>query len=186
MRSKSGHISGVDKTDMRFWNVAFLMTLTLVLGLTAQARAENRELLGSFIDWDAFVMVRDSGERICYMVSVPKATAPEGASRGKIYASVTHRPKRKVRDEVNFVVGYPFKNNSEASVAVGASRFNLFTDDQSAWAYTPEDDSKLVTAMKSGSTMTVKGTSARGTSTSDQYSLSGFMAAYSAITKSCE
>lgn len=171
---------------MRFWTVIGIAALALVFTLNTRANAENRELLGSFIDWDAFVMMRNSGERICYMISVPKATSPEGASRGKIYATVTHRPKRKVRDEVNFVVGYPFKNNSEASVAIGANRYVLFTDGQSAWAYTPEDDSKLVTAMKSGSTMTVKGTSARGTNTSDQYSLSGFMAAYGAITKSCE
>lgn len=157
----------------------------LILALAGPASAEKRDILGSFTDWDAILIVRDNGERICYMISVPKATAPEGANRGNIFATITHRPKRKVRDEVNIVAGYPFKAGSDANVAIGAGRFNLFTEGQGAWAYTPDDDSKLVAAMKGGSSMTVKGTSARGTATTDQYSLAGFTAAYNAISKAC-
>ncbi|HXV73948.1 MAG TPA: invasion associated locus B family protein [Sphingomonadales bacterium] len=170
---------------MKSWKAISAVTLALAFGLTLPASAEKRDILGSFSDWDAIVVTRDSGERICYMISVPKATAPEGANRGNIYVTITHRPKRKVRDEVNIVVGYPFKAGVEANVAIGPSRFNLFTEGQGAWAYTPEDDAKLVAAMKAGSGMTVKGTSARGTNTTDQYSLSGFTAAYNAISRSC-
>lgn len=159
--------------------------LASVFFLAAPAGAEKRDILGSFQDWDAILIVRDSGERICYMISVPKETAPAGANRGNIYAMITHRPKRKVRDEVNIVVGYPFKAGSEASVAIGGSRFTLFTEGQGAWAYTPGDDAKMVAAMKAGSAMTVKGTSARGTDTTDQYSLAGFISAHNAISKSC-
>jgi VCBS repeat-containing protein len=157
----------------------------LTLAAAIPANAEKRDILGSFTDWDAIAVTRDSGERICYMISVPKSTAPEGASRGNIYATVTHRPKRKVRNEVNIVVGYPFKAGSDATATIGPGRFTLFTEGQGAWAYTPDDDAKLVAAMKAGTTMTVKGTSARGTATTDGYSLSGFSAAYSAISKAC-
>ena len=41
-------------------------------------------------------------------------------------------------------------------------------------------------AMKGGKAMVVKGTSSRGTLTTDTYSLAGFTAAYAAIGKACK
>ena len=43
----------------------------------------------------------------------------------------------------------------------------------------------LVEAMRTGSAMVIKGTSNRGTTTTDTYSLSGTSAAYEAINKAC-
>jgi len=40
--------------------------------------------------------------------------------------------------------------------------------------------------MRAGLTMVVKGTSSRGTLTTDTYSLRGFTAAYDAMQKACE
>ena len=57
--------------------------------------------------------------------------------------------------------------------------------DDSAWASTSEGDQKLIKAMKAGSTMVVVGYSSRDTKTTDTYSLSGFTAAYNAISKAC-
>lgn len=157
----------------------------LLSALALPASAEERELLGSYRDWDALVITRDSGEKICYMISIPKDTAPKNVNRGNIYITVTHRPKRKVRDEVNVVVGYPFRAGSEATVNIGGRRYTLFTEGQGAWAYTPDEDSRLVSAMKGGTTMVVNGTSSRGTDTTDRYSLMGFTAAYNAISGAC-
>lgn len=167
--------------------VAALISAAVVFAgaLAPPAGAEERELLGSYRDWDALVITRDSGERICYMISIPKDTAPKNVNRGNIYVTVTHRPKRKVRDEVNIVVGYPFRAGSEATVNIGGRRYTLFTEGQGAWAYTPDEDSRLVSAMKGGTTMVVHGTSSRGTDTTDRYSLIGFTAAYGAISEAC-
>ncbi|MFO1120388.1 MAG: invasion associated locus B family protein [Rhodospirillales bacterium] len=46
-------------------------------------------------------------------------------------------------------------------------------------------DRAIVAAMKAGKAMIVRGTSARGTLTTDTYSLSGFSAALAAIDKAC-
>ena len=46
-------------------------------------------------------------------------------------------------------------------------------------------DKQLVQAMKAGSELIVKGTSGRGTATTDTYSLGGFTAAMAAIDKAC-
>jgi hypothetical protein len=49
----------------------------------------------------------------------------------------------------------------------------------------PADEGVLVAAMRSGSTMSVQGTSSRGTVSTDTYSLSGVSAALDAIAKEC-
>jgi hypothetical protein len=43
----------------------------------------------------------------------------------------------------------------------------------------------MVAAMRRGNSLVVEGTSARGTVTTDRYSLSGFTAAHNAISRAC-
>jgi hypothetical protein len=69
---------------------------------------------------------------------------------------------------------------------IDGKQFSLFTDDDTAWGGDARTDSALVTAMKAGTSMTVRGTSARGTLTTDTYSLAGFTAAHAAIDKACD
>lgn len=162
--------------------------LLAALAFAGPAAADKTDLVGSFNDWDAFTIRKDNGETVCYMVSVPKSwkASREGVNRGKIYVTVTHRPAAKVENQVNVVVGYPFKERSEASAVVdGKSRFNLFTEGDGAWTYTAKEDKAMVTAMRRGVTLIVKGESSRGTQTTDRYSLSGFTAAHEAISKAC-
>ncbi|GAK33299.1 hypothetical protein AQ1_01187 [alpha proteobacterium Q-1] len=163
----------------------------LLVGLVFMnpAKAQDKiDLIGGYNDWDAFTLKKPGGELMCYMVSVPKSwkASKDDVSRGEIYITVTHRPKADVRDQVNAVVGYPFKNGSEAKAVVdGKSRFTLFTQGDGAWLYTSKDDQSMVAAMRRGNSLVVEGTSARGTVTTDRYSLSGFTAAHNAISRAC-
>ena len=159
----------------------------------ADAQGVKRDLLGSYKNWDALVRDDPKSGRACYMISVPiKSTASKsGVSRGDIYITLTHRPKYKVRDEINVVFGYPMKEAAEVSMNVdGRTKKQFFTEksadgNSTGWAYDPKDDAAMVTAMKRGSRLRVNGASARGTKTTDTYSLSGFTAAYNAISKAC-
>jgi len=169
-----------------------LITLCAALGFadmaSAQTRGQNRNLLGSFRDWDALTTKEADGSKTCYMISTPKdsTASRKGARRGDIYVTVTHRPKFGVTGEVSTVMGYPLKVGSDVRVEVdGKSRFNLFTEGTAAWAYDARDDGRITTAMKRGNRLVIRGTSTRGTNTTDTYSLSGFTAAYNAITKAC-
>ena len=64
--------------------------------------------------------------------------------------------------------------------------FTLFTIEDRAYAESEEDDIRIIAAMKRGSTMTVIGTSSRGTKTTDTYSLLGFTKVKSVIDKTCK
>lgn len=157
--------------------------VALAAGVASAQAAEKA--LGSFGDWTAHSYTEGKAS-VCYLVGRPKASEPKTARRGEIYLMVTHRPATKVRDEVSVYLGYPAKASSEAEAAVGSAKFALFTQDDAAWARDTRTDRALVEAMQKGQSLVVKATSARGTATTDIYSLTGFTAAHKAIDAACK
>lgn len=166
-----------------------LFLASLFVGVAAEAQGEKRRHLGAYRDWDAFVYTYPDGKKTCHMVSSPKSAnaSRAGATRGDIYTMISHRPEYGVTGEVNVVVGYPIRQGQDAIIRIdGGSKFEFFTEGSGAWAYDPKDDAQVVAAMRRGTRMVVNATSQRGTNTTDTYSLSGFTAAYNAITTACQ
>ena len=165
----------------------FALFVCLMLGalacLTSDALAQ-RKTIGTFSDWTAF-SDGSGGSRICYVGSVPKKAEGKYTRRGDTYTLVSHRPGEKVFGEVSVEAGYTYKPNSEVAVDIDGKKFKLFTKGGNAWATDATADKAIVAAMKSGRRMAIKGTSSRGTLTTDTYSLSGITAAYNAIDKAC-
>ena len=159
--------------------------VALALGGTAMAKPE---LLGEFNDWKAFKS-SDSGATVCYALSQPKSSAPKNVKRDPIFFIVSNFPARQVKGEPSIVSGYPFKEGSKATVQVGGASFAFATvnagTDGGAWIPDNATEQKLLAAMRGGSNMTVKGTSRRGTETTDNYSLSGASAALDRINQEC-
>ena len=163
----------------------YVSVFVLVLILSTAANASPPKVLGEFNDWVAY-HYKDSSGDVCYMASTPKKDEGKYTKRGDIYAVITHRPKEKSFDVVNFVAGYNYKNGSEVTVKIGNSVFkDIFTSGDKAWAISDKTDKDLVAAMQKGSRMIVDGISSKGTQTKDTYSLSGFSKAYKAISSKC-
>ena len=72
---------------------------------------------------------------------------------------------------------------------MGGASFSFVTvnagSDGAAWIADGATEQKLIAAMRSGSNMTIKGTSKRGTNTTDTYSLSGASGALDRINQEC-
>ncbi|MDX1711043.1 MAG: invasion associated locus B family protein, partial [Rhodovibrionaceae bacterium] len=105
--------------------------------------------------------------------------------RGDIYAMVAHRPAENATNVVSFVIGYTFQKESRVRVDIDGEEFTLFTHQDTAWAPDEKTDQALVEAMRAGRKMVVQGTSSRGTSTTDTYTLIGFTRAHKAINNAC-
>ena len=150
----------------------------------ASAASPDPRALGIFKDWQAYTW-EESGKKVCYMLSRPNKSLPQNVKRGDIYLMVTYRPKSKSSEEVSHITGYTYKDKSTVEISVGERKFKLATDSDVAWVPDGESDTKLINAMRKGSKMIVKGTSTRGTKTTDSYSLQGFTAAHKQIRKSC-
>ena len=161
---------------------AIALFLTPVLSVAAAAQAP--EFLGTHRDWNVYAFTENS-EKICYMATEPKKQEGDYTRRGNPAVLVTRRPAPKVVDEVSVQPGYSYKEGSEVQVGVGKSKFALFTRGEHAWTKSEDADRALIDAMKRGSEMTVRGTSAKGTFSVDTYSLLGFTAAYQAMTDAC-
>jgi Invasion associated locus B (IalB) protein len=150
---------------------------------TAEKGQTKPSLVGEFNDWAAYSYTTPTGP-VCYIVSQPKKSEPEGTKRDPVFFLVTHRPGDNVRNEVNTIIGYAFKKESTATLTIDGDDFNLFTKGDGAWS--DSKDSTIVSAMKKGKKMEVKGTSWRGTSTVDSYSLSGVKQAMDKIDQHCK
>lgn len=134
--------------------------------------------------WSAFAETGKGG-KACYLVGRPQKSEPANLKRGDVRVFVTHRPAEKSYNVVNFAAGYPYKEDSEVELMVDARKFALFTSKEGAWARDATIDKAIVEAMAKGKQVVLKGTSARGTATTDTYALAGFAQALGEIDKAC-
>jgi hypothetical protein len=169
---------------MRSLLAALMFSLSAVLALPALAQEEPKSL-GTFSNWEA-VTFKEGGKTGCYITSVPSKKEGAYTTRDKTYALVTHRPSDKTFNVITVVAGYTYKDNSTVTIKIGNTSFKLFTNKDAAWAPDADTDRKIVQAMIKGQGMVVTGTSARGTKTTDTYSLIGFTKAYRAIADACQ
>ncbi len=164
--------------------LSIVLAIIFGLGFINVAHAQNVENIGEFDDWMAYSFKEKSG-KVCYIASTPKKDEGKYASRGDIFAIVTHRPGMASFDVLHIIAGYEYKSPSPVQVRIGEQSFELYTKGDSAWAQNSATDAKIVNAMKKGVRMIVHGTSSRGTKTSDTYSLKGFANAYGLINTVC-
>lgn len=144
-------------------------------------------LIGQFGAWGAYT-ASPGGKKICFVLSRPTSmkTDPPNRPRDPAYAFVSTRPHEKVDNEVSVMVGYPLKPGSEGSVQIGDDRFAMYTQDDGLWIKNAAEEDKLVDAMRKGADATVRGTSSRGTDTTDVYSLKGLTQALEKIEQTCK
>lgn len=136
-------------------------------------------------DWSVFVEADE-----CWGVSSPKETVntkdgkPVQVRRGDVLLFVTYRAGG-AKGEISFSGGYPFAEGSTVKMTLDSGSFELFTDGEWAWPANPEDDAKILAAMKSGTQAVMTARSGKGTNTKDSFSLLGFTASVTEAEKRC-
>ncbi|MGY3438794.1 MULTISPECIES: invasion associated locus B family protein [unclassified Marinovum] len=158
--------------------MAAVIALTAATGVSAQQESTNR--VAAQTDWSVFT---ESDPKECWAVTRPKETVNTrdgrvvAVRRGDILLFAFFRPEAGVKTaQITFTGGYPFASGSTVNINVSGTEFELFTEGEWAWAASPADDAKIVTAMKRGSSAILTARSARGTITKDTFSLLGFTA----------
>ncbi|MDQ1080254.1 invasion associated locus B family protein [Pseudoroseomonas cervicalis] len=153
--------------------------LGLVSGVAMAQQQQRPQALGTFQDWTAATHM-EGGRKVCYAFT--RASRSEGAgNRQNVILTVTHRPQG--RDQVALRAGYTYARNAEVSVTVGGTELDFYTAQDNAFA---RDGSRAVTTFRGGAQAVAKGQGPQGRGTAtDTFSLSGFTAAYEAISKEC-
>ena len=166
--------------------ICLILTVCTALIFNVEAaHADDVKRLGVFNDWTAFMLTE--GERSsCYMSSQPKTYVPKDKNRhGDVGLFVAHFPGETQKHEVSLTVGYNWHANADVIAQIGKQRFEMMIEGKSAWALNPDDQDKLITALRRGATATISGKSRKGTTTRYSFSLTGFTKAHNAINKAC-
>ncbi len=163
----------------------FLLAAAFVTLLATPALADEPKLISTTGDWSAYTF-KENGGQVCYMASQPKKSEGAYKKRDQIFALVTHRPAENTKNVFSYIAGYTYQAGSDVKVTIDKQTFTLFTHKDMAWAKDADTDSKITQAIQKGSDMVVKGTSAKGTLTTDKFSLKGTGAAHDAINKACK
>ena len=173
---------------MKLKNFGMIGALAALAFAGAATAQESNNRVAANTDWSVFV---ESDPQECWGVSAPKETVntrdgnPVTVRRGDILLFVFYRPGASVQGQVAFTGGYPFASGSTATLNISGTNFQLFTEGEWAWPATPEDDQRIVAAMKRGSNATIQARSGRGTVTNDTFSLLGFTAAVEEAARRC-
>jgi invasion protein IalB len=143
-------------------------------------------LLGVYGEWGAYT-ANPSGKKICFALAKPtnSSTSPPNRPRDPAYMFVSTRPAEKVRDEVSVIFGYGLKPNSDANIEVAGGGYAMYTQGDGGWVKNAAEEPKLVETMRKGQNLTVKGTSTKGTVSTDVYSLKGLSSALDKIAQEC-
>jgi hypothetical protein len=168
-----------------------IVAALVILAASATAafpQASNR--VATFQDWSVYVYSGPSG-RICYASSQPQTTAPVGVNRDPIYFMVSNWAGRDVDNEVSVIMGYPLEANSNLTVTIDTDEnFTLFSTPtpypDTGFVRELDQEAQLIVAMRRGVSMVVRGRSARGTDTTDTYSLRGISAALDRAAQECQ
>ncbi len=149
--------------------------------MAQQARPQGPQRLGAFQNWTAATH-QENGQKVCYAFT--RATRSEGAAQNRqsVTLTVTHRPAG--RDQVAVSVGYALPRQAETVLSIGSAEHKSYGVVQSSAFF--QSGSALIGAFRNGRDAVVRspGPNGRGTVT-DTFSLSGFSAAYEAISREC-
>ena len=164
----------------------FIIALLCLVSVGKVQCAENPlNILGTFGVWTAYVYQGADG-KICYMATEPEKSVGKYKKRDDIFLRITHRPADKSFDEVSTVAGYTYKKGSKPTLTIDKKKaITLASYEDTAWAKDSATDKKLIQQMKPGSKVVLRGTSKRGTATTDTFSLKGFSKAYQKISEAC-
>ena len=148
---------------------------------------EQAVLLGQFGDWGAY-KATPGGKKVCFALSKPTKAVTDRPAATAIpsYAFVSTRPAEKVKNEVSVIVGYPQKPGFDATATVGSANYAMYTQNDGAWVKNAAEEAQMVDAMRKGADMVVKSESARGTKTTDTYSLKGIAQALDKVAEECK
>jgi hypothetical protein len=153
----------------------------------AVAGSAEPTLIGQFGTWGAYTAT-PNGKKVCFALAKPASskTNPPNRPRDPAYAFVSTRPAEKVANEVSVMIGYTLKPGSESTLEVGGASYAMYTQGDGLWIKNAAEEERMVDAMRKAADVVVKGVSAKGTETTDTFSLKGLAQALDKLAQDCK
>ena len=152
----------------------------------ATAGGAEPTLIGQFGTWGAYTAM-PNGKKVCFALAKPSSskTNPPNRPRDPAYAFISTRPAEKVVNEVSVMIGYTLKPGSESTLEVGGASYAMYTQGDGLWIKNAAEEERMVEAMRKAADVVVKGVSAKGTESTDTFSLKGLSQALDKVAQDC-
>ncbi|MBU8537002.1 invasion associated locus B family protein [Falsiroseomonas tokyonensis] len=160
--------------------IALPLIAALVLPFAAEAQRAQPQRLGAHNAWTAATH-QENGQKVCYAFTRAQAEGAAAQSRQNVTLTVTHRPAG--RDQVAVSLGAPLPRQAQVEMTVGSNEYQSYGTVQSSAFFQSSDG--LINAFRAGREAVVRSPGAGRATVSDTFSLSGFTAAYEAISREC-
>lgn len=154
-----------------------MIALGLAMMALAGAPGANRDAIGIYQSWGAF---REAAPQRCFAIAEPVRH-----TRDKAFASVSTWPDRGLRNQVAIHLSQSVSRQASVTLSIGDRRFSLVARGSAAWAPDARTDRAIVSAMRSGRSMSVSGVSGTGRPFADTYALGGAATAIDAAALAC-
>ena len=168
--------------------LACLTITVLAPGPVTSLAQEKLERVAADNAWSAFEAF---DPRECWAATAPQKSENRqdgrevSMQRGDTLLFVSWRPGQRVAGEISFTGGYSFADGSTATLEIGDESFELFTQDDFAWPASPDEDRKIIAALKRGISAVITARSTLGIETRDSFSLIGATAMIEDASKRC-
>jgi len=129
----------------------------------------------------------DAGSKLCFVAATPSEKKP-GDRQSRPVTALRFRlaqGRHPLRSQRQTRLSGETQTRRSPS-PIGTDTFSLFPKDERAFVADATQELKLVEALKKGSKADVTATSARGTETTDTYTLSGLTQALTELGKQCK
>jgi hypothetical protein len=146
---------------------------------TATVKAVGPKAIGKFDDWVAATH-QEAGQPVCYAFTRAQSSMPVLAGRGAVVLTVTERVSG--RDAVAMEAGFAFAPNATVTVQADQTGLDFYTAQRAAFA---RNGHAAVTALAGAGRAIARSPGPHDANVTDTFSLKGFAAAYSAISKAC-
>ena len=175
---------------MRMFKILVISLCAILTTATANAEGSKPDEISK--NWSSFE---------CYIVSgaIKMAAFKNGEKlstvsreKGRLYIQMN--PKTKNKFAISYSAGFPLKTASQAVLKVdSAQKFLLYSHPEPqnseeksyAWSH-PNDDGKIIDALKKGSKAEIETNSHTGKVIKDTFALSGFTSAFNFMKKNCK
>lgn len=165
--------------------IAFRILHVLVLAaLLPMGAGAAPKAVGKFKSWSVYTDTRD-GETVCYAATTATQKSPRSADHGDVWYYVTYWKSGGSPAQPSLKVGYELKPERAPKTMVGRSSWTMFAVGREGFA-DDADDPRIIDALRKGSDLKVEAVSARGTSVSYTFSLSGSAAAIDGAGAACK
>ncbi len=151
--------------------------LFYLLFMTSAAQA--RDSLGVFDGWGAF---RDSRPARCFAIAEPVSAS---GGKWRPFASIAHWPAQGIRGQLHIRLSREMRAGARISLTVDNRRAGMIGSGADVWSPDARVDAAIVSAIRSGRSMSIETVAATGGGFADAYSLKGAATAIDAAALGC-